>query len=85
MCDDGQHPSLLNAYEWGNISLETLVIFEKIFAFTVQFDRDIKEKIVWGEIHTKIENYKPFLDVDVKTYKELLRKKVLDWRADSSK
>ena len=71
-CSKG-HPILLKRYLGGDISLETLVIFEKIFSFRQKFDNKLDDP-VWETVSLKIEKYKPFLNnFDMFKYKKILR------------
>ena len=70
-CSKG-HPILLKKYLGGDVSLESLVIFEKIFSFRQKFDKKLKDP-VWEIISLKIQKYSPFLNTDVFKYKKILR------------
>ena len=71
-CSKG-HPILLKRYLGGDVSLETLVIFEKIFSFRQKFDKKLDDP-VWETVSLKIEKYKPFLNnLDMFKYKKILR------------
>ena len=70
-CSKG-HPPILKKYLGGDISLETLVIFEKIFSFGKKFNRKLKDP-VWETVSMKIKKYVPFLNINVFHYKKILR------------
>jgi len=70
-CSKG-HPILLKKYLGGEVSLETLVIFEKIFSFKNRFDKKLDDP-VWETVSLKIKKYSPFLNIDVFKYKNILR------------
>ena len=70
-CSKG-HPILLKRYLGGDLSLETLVIFEKIFSFRRKFDKKLDDP-VWEIVSLKIEKYRPFLNIDMFKYKKILR------------
>ena len=71
-CSKG-HPILLKRYLGGDVSLETLVIFEKIFSFREKFDKRLGDP-VWEIVSLKISKYKPFLNnLDMFKYKKILR------------
>ena len=70
-CSRG-HPILLKKYLGGDISLETLVIFDKIFLFKNKFDKKLKDPI-WETVSLKINKYSPFLNIDMFKYKKILR------------
>ena len=66
------HPPILKKYLGGDISLETLVIFEKIFSFGKKFNRKLKDP-VWETVNMKMKKYIPFLNINVFQYKKILR------------
>ena len=70
-CSKG-HPVILKKYLGGEISLETLVIFERIFSFGKKFNRKLKDP-VWETVSMKIKKYVPFLNINVFQYKKILR------------
>tara|TARA_R100001460_G_scaffold44979_3_gene81982 strand:+ start:83 stop:370 length:288 start_codon:yes stop_codon:yes gene_type:complete len=70
-CSKG-HPPILKKYLGGEISLETFVIFEKIFSFGKKFNRKLKDP-VWETVSMKMKKYIPFLNINVFHYKKILR------------
>jgi hypothetical protein len=70
-CTKG-HPLLLKSFLVGKISLETLVIYDKIFLFGKNFDKKLKDP-VWETVSLKIKKYSPFLHIDVFHYKKILK------------
>ena len=70
-CSKG-HPPILKKYLGGQVSLETLVIFEKIFSFGKKFNRKLKDP-VWETVNMKMKKYIPFLNINVFQYKKILR------------
>ena len=73
---NGQHPKILKEYLKGEISIETLVILDKILGYVERFDKKILDPI-WDAVSLKIKKYKPFLNIDVPRYKKILKEKVL--------
>ena len=70
-CSKG-HPPLLKKYLGGEISLETLTILEKVFSFKKEFDKKLLDP-VWETVGMKINKYKPFLNINVFQFKQVLR------------
>ena len=70
-CKKG-HPIILKRFLGGDISLETFVIFDIIFAFSEKFDKKLKDP-VWETVSLKIKKYKPFLNINVFQFKKILR------------
>jgi len=71
-CSKG-HPIVLKKYLRGEVNLETLVIFEKIFSFGKKFDQDLDDP-VWESVSLKVKKYKSFLNINVFSFKQILRK-----------
>jgi hypothetical protein len=66
------HPPILKKFLSGKISIETLVIYDRIFLFGNDFDKKLFDP-VWETVSLKIRKYKPFLNIDVFKYKKILR------------
>lgn len=73
---NGSHPPVIKKFLKGNISLETLVIYDKIFNFSKSFDKKLLDP-VWEIISLKIKKYNPFLNIDIFKYKKILKDIVL--------
>ena len=48
------------------------MIYEKIFHFREDFDKKLTDP-VWETVSLKIKKYKPFLNIDVSNFKNILR------------
>jgi hypothetical protein len=70
-CSKG-HPPTLKRFLGGKISLETLVIYDKIFMFSNIFDKKLMDP-VWETVSLKIKKYSPFINIDMFQYKKILR------------
>ena len=70
-CSKG-HPLVLKRYLGGEISLETLTILEKVFSFAKEFDKKLQDP-VWETVSLKLRKYSPFININVFTYKKVLR------------
>lgn len=70
-CSKG-HPLILKSFLIGKISLETLVIYDKIFFFGKNFDKKLIDP-VWETTSLKMKKYSPFLHIDVFQYKKILK------------
>jgi hypothetical protein len=70
-CSKG-HPTVLKKYLGGKIGIETLVIYDNIFHFVNVFDKKLLDPI-WESVSLKISKYTPFLNINVFSYKQLLR------------
>jgi hypothetical protein len=67
------HPVLLKKFLGGSISPETMVIYDKIFRYSSDFDKKILDP-VWETVSLKIKKYSSFLNIDVFQYKKILRR-----------
>jgi len=70
-CSKG-HPIILKKFLSGQLSLETLVIYDKIFGFSKTFDKKLLDP-VWETVSLKIKKYSPFLNTDIFQFKRILR------------
>ena len=66
------HPIILKKFLSGQITIETMVIYNKIFLYSDIFDRKLKDP-VWESVSLKIRKYSPFLNIDIKQYKKYLK------------
>lgn len=73
------HPLILKKYLKDEISIETLVIYNKIFSYCKEFDKNLQDP-VWETISLKIKKYEPFLNIDIFLYKKILKKILLEER-----
>lgn len=67
------HPVILKKYLGGEISIETLVILEKILKFRERFDIKLQDP-VWLSVSLILKKYEPFLNIDVNKYKKMLKR-----------
>jgi len=74
-CSKG-HPILLKKFLSGNISLETMVIYDRIFLFGNKFDKKLQDP-VWQTVSRRIKKYNPFLNIDVFRYKRILKEVII--------
>jgi len=70
-CSKG-HPIILRKFLSGSISLETFVIYDKIFHFSKNFDKKLDDP-VWETVSLKLKKYSPFINIDIFQYKQILR------------
>lgn len=70
-CSKG-HPIVLKKFLSGKISIETLVIYDRIFLFGNKFDKKLLDP-VWETVSLKMKKYSPFLNIDVFRFKKSLK------------
>tara|TARA_R100001129_G_scaffold121388_1_gene84260 strand:+ start:598 stop:1248 length:651 start_codon:yes stop_codon:yes gene_type:complete len=70
------HPIILKKYLGGEVSIETLVIMDKILGFRKNFDTKLDDP-VWQTVSLRMKKYSPFLNIDVFRYKKIVKEIVL--------
>ena len=71
--DSGQHPRLLRLLLSGKVSIQSVIIFDKILSFVNRWDKEIKETIIWPEKSFKIAKLKPFVNVNLTKCKFIMK------------
>jgi len=61
---NNNHPKLLKEFLGDRVSLETLIILDEIVSFSKNWDKELKEDIVWPDLKKMMKNYKGFLTID---------------------
>jgi hypothetical protein len=74
-CKNSQHSQLIKKYLQKHISLETLVILNKIFNFTKQYDKVLIDP-VWENLSLRIKKYSPFLQINIEKYIQIMKETV---------
>ena len=74
-CSRG-HPIIVKKYLAGEVSVELMVIYDKIFSYIKDFDKKLPDP-VWETISAKLKKYSSFMQVDVFKYKKLLKSIIL--------
>ena len=69
------HPPILKEHLAGNISAEEMCVYEKLFGYCKDYDKQIKDP-VWKVIGMKIRKYMPFLNIDKEKYKSYLMSRI---------
>lgn len=71
-----RHPQIFKEYLMKNLSLETLVILDKILKITEKFDPVLLDP-VWELNSNKIKKYSSLLKIESQKYKDIIRKVLL--------
>ena len=74
-CSKG-HPILLKKFLSKTVSIESMVIYDNIFAYCKKFDKKLLDQ-VWKTVSLRIKKYKPFINIDVFEYKRIVKEIVL--------
>lgn len=72
---DGQHPHLISLYLQRQISLETLSILSSASKIFEYWEKEIVDKFVARDIIRLSKKYRPFLDIEEKKFKDLIRER----------
>ena len=70
---DGQHPRFLRLLLQKKISYQTAVVFEHFLSYVQNWNLEIKEKVVWPEIASKITRVRPFINFNVTECKLIMK------------
>lgn len=71
---DGNHPIILRLYLGKKISLESLIILDKLFNIKYSNDALLKNDFIWKEVSLLIEKYSMFIKVDTDKFLQLWNK-----------
>ena len=77
---EGQHPPLVKLFLASKITLETMIILNDILGYTKQFNKQIKENVIWPKKYKLMMNYKPFLRYNLTKMKMIIKRKINDRR-----
>ena len=75
--EGSRHPRILKDHLQGKLSLETMIILDRILGYKKHFDEKLQDP-VWNLISMKMNKYSPFLNTDVFRYKKILKEVVLE-------
>ena len=72
--NNGTHPIVVRLYLGGKISLETLIIPDKLFDFRYSNDNSLQLDFVWKDISLLIKKYRIFVKIDKEKYLSIWNK-----------
>lgn len=75
---NGQHPRFLRLLLQKKISYQTAVVFEHFLSYVQNFNVEIKEKVVWPEIASKIIKIKPFIKFNATECKLIMKEVIVN-------
>jgi hypothetical protein len=61
----------------GQVSLETMVLLDKIFAYSKNFDKKLQDP-VWETVSRRVKKYTPFINTDVFLIRKILKEIILE-------
>ena len=65
-------PILVKEHLQNNISLETLIVLNKILGYKKDFDKKLSDP-VWKFLSMRVEKYNAFINIDVFKFKKILK------------
>jgi hypothetical protein len=71
-CKNKQHSPLIHKHLQKALSIETLVILDKILHYVEDYDRVLDDPM-WDSLRMKIVKYSPLLNIDTKKYSKILK------------
>lgn len=69
----GDSPIIVRMYLQNDISIETLIILDRILSFVEILDHRLKDDFEWPLISTKIKKLSPFLNIDIPKMSEIIK------------
>lgn len=66
------HPHLMLLYMRDEICIETIIILDMLINYSKVWNNKLTSDIIWGNINNKMENYKPFLSIQLNKYKQFV-------------
>ena len=74
--EGNKHPKIVKEFFQKNLSLETLVIMDKILGYKSKFDKKLRDP-VWDFVSMRMNKYAPFLNINVPRYRKILKEIVV--------
>jgi hypothetical protein len=71
-----QHPYIIKKYLRNDVSIETMVILNKLIDFVPSLDKSLSGDLVWPDVSRIIKKYSPFLSINKEKYDRLLRRAI---------
>ncbi len=72
-----RHPHIVKEHLAKNLSLESMVILNKIIGFKKDFD-SILDDPVWKFLSMRIDKYNSFIHIDVFKFKSILKEVIIN-------
>ena len=61
---ENSHPKLLKEYLGKRVSLETMIILDELMEYSLRWNVQLKDDLMWPSINLLMNNYKKFLTID---------------------
>ena len=76
VCNSGQHPRLLRLLIQRRASFQTIIVLDQVLSFIKNWNKQIKERVVWPKIAHTITKLKPFIKYN-ETECKLIMKEII--------
>lgn len=70
---NGDHPEVLRLYLGGKLSIESLILSDRVLKFQDRWDNRITDTIIWPDVSRLMKKYGPFVTADNDTIKKTMR------------
>jgi len=71
--NNGQHPRMLRLLLSEQISIQSVIILDKVLGFVKRWDKEIKETIIWPEKSFKLKKLNPFIKFNLTKCKFIMK------------
>ena len=61
---ENSHPKLLKEYLGKRVSLESMIILDELMEYSLRWNVQLKDDLMWPSINLLMNNYKKFLTID---------------------
>ena len=76
VCHNGQHPRLLRLLIQKRASFQTFIVLDQVLSFIKNWNKQIKENIVWPKIAHKVARLKPFIQYNLTECKLIMKEAI---------
>ena len=70
---DGSHPPLLKLFLRKDVSLETMVLIDRVLGYANRWSAELDDDFTWNQVKKVIDKYKAFVQVDLDKYKQIMK------------
>ena len=72
-CSGGQHPRLLRLLIQRRTSFQSIIVLDQILSFVKNWNKEIKERVVWPKIALTMARLKPFINYNMTECKLIIK------------
>ena len=69
--ENGEYPILLKKYFHGKVSIDTMVVLNKLVNYIPKWTKEINDTVIWPNERLKILKYEPFVKMDIFKLKKI--------------